>query len=145
MPKDKPTHEDITTEDTTTEDMATEFVELVKHFALSDDFLSDNSVWPERLQEIATFLPKELTSDLVDRMRTIAHEQSADIEAFSRIHDLTKAEEKLLISLAAGLSVPAHSKKLGISVNTGRVHMQRILDKTAASGQLDLMKMLHKH
>lgn len=134
MPKDKRTHAE----------MATQFVELVKQFESTDDFLIDNPGWQERLQEITAFLPDELMADLTNRLQIGASDQFANTEAFSRIYGLTKAETKLLTSLVAGLSVPDHAKKLGISVNTGRVHMQRILDKTAASGQLDLMKMLHK-
>lgn len=135
MPKDKPTDEDL----------ALQFMEMADHLELTDERLADYPQWQDRIKEIIAFLPDGVASDLVGRMQSYARDHSVDTQSFAKLHGLTKAEEKLLTSLAAGLSVPDHAKKLDISVNTGRVHMQRILDKTAASGQLDLIKMLHKH
>lgn len=135
MPKDKRTHEEL----------AAQFTQLVEQSGLSGDQLSDNPAWQKRLQEITAFLPEDLTRNLIDRMQMAVEGGISNVAAFSRIHGLTKAEVKLLTSLSAGLTAADHAKKMGISVNTGRVHMQRILDKTAAKGQLDLIKMLNKH
>lgn len=134
MPKDKRTDEELTAQ----------FTELAEQFELNNDRLRHNPAWQQRLQDIIAFLPNHVTTDLIARMQKASQDQAANTHAFAQLYGLTNAEEKLLVSLAAGLSVPGHAKKLGISVNTGRVHMQRILDKTFANGQLDLMKMLHK-
>jgi len=135
LPKNKQINKELTAQ----------FEELAEQFELNSDRLRHNPAWQQRLQDIIEFLPNHVTADLITRMQKLTQDQAANTYAFAQLYGLTNAEEKLLVSLAAGLSVPDHAKKMGISVNTGRVHMQRILDKTAASGQLYLMKMLHKH
>lgn len=99
--------------------------------------------WLERVEQIAQYLPREQLDALLHRLDHAKGIDFTDVQGFATSHNLTEAEEKLLSSLASGLSVPEHAKKMDISVNTGRVHMQNILNKTGAAGQLDLMRMLH--
>ena len=118
-------------------------VKLANKLALIGEPLTDNPHWQKRLREIMDFLPEDTVAGLVARMENVAGEKSAQLKNFAELYGLTPAEIKLLASLSDGLSVPEHAAKMGISVNTGRVHMQRILDKTSTSGQLDLMKSFH--
>ncbi len=120
------------------------FIELADQTGIAGEPLGENQAWQERIKKIIDFLPEQTVSGLVKHMQTTLNKPVTDTESFVKTHRLTPAETKLLLSLSNGISVPKHAKKLGISVNTGRVHMQRILDKTGANGQLDLIKMLHK-
>ena len=122
---------------------ADELLEYLDQFKVNGQSISDEPAWLERVDEISAFLPEHIMSGILGRLRSARGEQIADIPGFSKAFGLTPAEEKLLNSLAQGRSVPEHAELLRISVNTARVHMQRVLDKTAASGQLDLIRLLH--
>lgn len=128
----------------TSQELSTKFIELADKISLAEEPLAENKIWQDRMREVIDHLPSPIVSNLVERMQIAARDECADTQYFAKIHGLTPAEEKLLISLSDGLTVPEHANNLGIAVNTGRVHMQRILDKTSASGQLDLIKMLNK-
>ncbi len=128
----------------TSQELSAKFIELADKIRIAEEPLAENKMWQDRMREIIDYLPPPIVSNLVERMQIAARDEYADTQYFAKIHGLTPAEEKLLISLSDGLTVPEHAKSLEISVNTGRVHMQRILDKTGASGQLDLIKMLNK-
>lgn len=129
---------------TTTPELFSEFIKLAKKTGIARESLEKNHIWHKRIEEVVDYLPAQTVSDLIERMQITVGDQNALTKNFAETHSLTPAEEKLLISLSEGLSVPDHAKTLAISVNTGRVHMQNILDKTGANGQLDLMRMLHK-
>ncbi len=127
----------------TSSELSSRFINLAENIGLVEEPLDKNLLWKNRLSEIINYMPEQLAIDLVDQMQTAIDNPHADAVTFAKLHNLTPAEEKLLTSLVEGHSVPHHAKNLGISVNTGRVHMQRILDKTGANGQLDLIRMLH--
>nr|GGH93857.1 hypothetical protein GCM10011355_06680 [Aquisalinus luteolus] len=118
------------------------FLTYAQLFEFDGERLGDVPIWQQRMREIAQHLPEETVKALTDRMRHAAPGELTDYHAFSQRYNLTVSEKKLLVSLAGGFSVPDHARRTGISVNTARVHMQNLLDKTGAGGQVDLIKML---
>ena len=120
-----------------------EFIDLVEDFENNGLKVRDEPLWKARITALAGKLPEEVITQLTTRLRAARVAERADIARFAQTFHLTVAETALLISLANGYSVPKHSRDNGISGNTGRVHMQRILEKTGANGQLGLIHMLH--
>ena len=120
------------------------FAKLAERFDFANMASEDGAHMQARLKEIAEFLPDDVVRDMNSKMEKMLPQAGVNVQDFADMHGLTKAETKLLNSLAQGRSVPEHAKHVSISVNTGRVHMQRILDKTGAASQLQLMKMLHQ-
>ena len=74
--------------------------------------------------------------------RVRAATATVDLAGFAGRHGLTPAETRLLAHFADGTSIAQYAEKQAISVNTARVHMQRILEKTGTSRQTDLMRTL---
>jgi DNA-binding CsgD family transcriptional regulator len=64
-------------------------------------------------------------------------------EAFARLHGLTGAELRVLLSLSQGLGGKESAEILGISEPTVRSHLQRIFSKTGTSRQSSLLQLLH--
>ncbi|GGC98995.1 helix-turn-helix transcriptional regulator [Aquisalinus flavus] len=124
------------------DDAVETFLTYAQLFEFDGERLGDVPVWQERMRDIARQLPPDLVKGLTERMRHAAPGELTDYHAFSERYGLTVSEKKLLVSLAGGFSVPDHARRTGISVNTARVHMQNLLDKTGAGGQVDLIKML---
>ncbi len=122
-----------------------EILEIAKGLNFKGQRISDDSEWTKRLVEVTHQLPEHVLKPILTRLRTSIGEELVDLDAFSSAYSLTPAEQKLLESLAQGRSVPEHAEYYSISVNTGRVHMQRVLDKTGASGQLDLIRLLYAY
>ncbi len=102
--------------------------------------ISAEPVWSERIEEILANLPSEVLGGIVSRIRQSSENQLIDFDAFGETHGLTPAEIKMVDSIVGGLSVPQHAEAQGISVNTARVHMQRVLEKTGSSRQTDLLR-----
>jgi DNA-binding CsgD family transcriptional regulator len=65
-------------------------------------------------------------------------------EAFARLYDLTVAELRVLLALAQGLAAREAADMLGISEPTVRTHVQRMLAKTGASRQAELLQLLER-
>jgi DNA-binding CsgD family transcriptional regulator len=66
-------------------------------------------------------------------------ESSARLE---RLLGLTQAEAQLAASLCEGLSVDAIAEKRGVSRNTARSQVQRVLEKAGVSRQAELVALL---
>ena len=96
-----------------------------------------------RMNRIFEHLPDQTVLDLSKRLGSLAAEKQPDLVAFSKEFGISPAERKLLESLVEGLTVVAHSENAGISVNTARTHMRRLLEKTGSTGQLDLLRKFH--
>ena len=107
--------------------------------------ISSEPVWAERVEKIFANLPEETLDDIVSRIRQSSENQLVDFTAFGETHGLTPAEIKLVDSIAGGLSVPEHAEAHDISVNTARVHMQRVLEKTGSRRQTDLLRKVFGH
>lgn len=97
----------------------------------------------ERMNKIFEHLPDQTVLDLSKRLAFLMQEKQPDLTAFSDKHGISPAERKLLESLIEGLTVVAHAEREGISVNTARTHMRRLLEKTGSGGQLDLIRLAH--
>lgn len=105
--------------------------------------LSAEPLWAERLHEIAAWLPDNVRHEMTSGLGRFPNgPASADLEEFADRHGLTPAETRLVESVALGLTVAEHAANRGISVNTARVHMQRVLEKTGARRQARLIRML---
>ncbi|ASK89924.1 helix-turn-helix transcriptional regulator [Sphingorhabdus sp. SMR4y] len=107
--------------------------------------ISSEPIWSERVEEIIANLPAETLDGIVSRIRQSSENQIVDFAAFGEAHGLTPAEIKLVDSIVGGLSVPEHAECHGISVNTARVHMQRVLEKTGSRRQTDLLRKVLGH
>ncbi|WP_417623022.1 helix-turn-helix transcriptional regulator [Parasphingorhabdus sp.] len=107
--------------------------------------ISSEPVWAERVEEIMANLPDDTLDDIVSRLRQSSENQFIDFAAFGEAHGLTPAETRLVDSIAGGLSVPEHAEANDISVNTARVHMQRVLEKTGSKRQTDLLRKVFGH
>ncbi|MEO9601640.1 helix-turn-helix transcriptional regulator [Parasphingorhabdus sp.] len=102
--------------------------------------ISSEPVWAERIEEILANLEPDILDDITGRIRQSSENQLIDFEAFGKTHKLTPAEIKMVDSVVGGLSVPEHAAAHNISVNTARVHMQRVLEKTGSNRQTDLLR-----
>lgn len=105
--------------------------------------IQSEPLWVERAKEILAWLPDSLRQEITEALdRATAPDPVFDPDSFSEQHGLTPAETRLLTSLADGATVSEHAAANEISVNTARVHMQRVLEKTGARRQADLVRML---
>lgn len=96
-----------------------------------------------RMSQIFDHLADQTVLDVSRRLTSVVAQKGPDFMAFSEMFGISPAEQKLLESLAEGLTVVAHASREGISVNTARTHMRRLLDKTGSRGQLDLIRKAH--
>lgn len=64
------------------------------------------------------------------------------LDAASAVFGLSHAQQKLAELIASGHDVVASSGFLGITVNTGKTHLQRIFDKTGVRSQAALVRTL---
>ncbi|MBO6726091.1 MAG: helix-turn-helix transcriptional regulator [Rhizobiaceae bacterium] len=120
-----------------------DFVSLLGDLSLDGIPLAEERVWKQRAFEIAGWLPGETRQEIIGRMRRVRDAAATvDLAGFAGRHGLTPAETQLLAHFADGTSIAQYAEKQAISVNTARVHMQRILEKTGTSRQTDLMRML---
>lgn len=55
---------------------------------------------------------------------------------------LTPAEARLAVAVFDGLSLPEAAERFGVSVNTTRFQLARIFDKTGATRQAELVKLM---
>ena len=116
------------------------FLELLE---LNGERLSEVPEWHQRMQEILAQLPDDVVTGFANRIRRADGPPVANYQAFADDFDLTPTETKVLAALSQGLSLKQYAAKNEISFNTARVHCQRILEKTEAQSQTDLLRMLY--
>jgi DNA-binding CsgD family transcriptional regulator len=95
----------------------------------------------DRLVKVLDQLPDDVSAALNRALVAAEGVMERNPQDFIDRHNISKAEGRLLLALAEGRSVAQHAGALGISVNTARTHMRRLLEKTGASGQLDLLRL----
>ncbi len=93
-----------------------------------------------RLRTILDTMPDNLVMEVSKRLQAEATSNRADLEAFITKYNISEAERKLLAALIEGRSVIQHAEQTNISVNTARTHMRKLLEKTASSNQVDLVR-----
>jgi DNA-binding CsgD family transcriptional regulator len=64
------------------------------------------------------------------------------LETASRIFQLSKAQARLALLIAGGLSLPDAAEAMKISVNTARTHLNRAYEKTRVNSQPSLVRVL---
>lgn len=70
------------------------------------------------------------------------HAPESDVEVLRRVHDLTRAEAALAVSLMAGRTVHEAADELGISTGTARIQLKQVFAKTGVHRQTDLVRLL---
>jgi DNA-binding CsgD family transcriptional regulator len=98
---------------------------------------------------IAHFLPVRLCAreifsrcDVALILTPVAGAPAASVELLQSLFDLTPAESRLARSVAEGEPLETIAARSGISRNTARVHLQRVLSKTGCRRQAELASLL---
>jgi DNA-binding CsgD family transcriptional regulator len=98
---------------------------------------------------IAHFVPVRLSArDVFSRcdaaliLTPVAGAHAASVELLQSLFDLTPAESRLARGMAEGESLEAIAGRAGISRNTARVHLRRVLSKTGCRRQAELASLL---
>lgn len=113
---------------------------FLKQFRGDGIKISAEPVWAERVEAILADLAPDVLEGIAHSIRRSSDNQLVDLEAFGQTYGLTPAEIKMIDSIVGGLSVREHGKAYDISINTARVHMQRVLEKTGSNRQTDLLR-----
>lgn len=121
-----------------------EIPELTKKLGILDQYVGEDPKITARLEDILAQLPENLVTNLHSRMTNQLQIARAGYDRFASEHGISKAEKRLLDSLVNGMTVVQHAEANGISVNTARTHMRRLLDKTGSKGQLDLVGKVNR-
>lgn len=106
---------------------------------IDPDATADPAVM-KRIGEILDFIPARTLADLLENVASAQRRAPLSPEAFCQAHAISLAEGRLLESLLAGLTVTDHAGNAGISINTARTHMRRLLEKTGSASQADLLR-----
>lgn len=70
---------------------------------------------------------------------------SADrCEQLAQLFDLIPSEARLALALSRGMSIAEAAAELGLTVESARTYSKRIYAKTAARGQADLVRFIHR-
>ena len=97
-----------------------------------------------RLNEIFDQLPDRTVLDVAQRLKSLAAEKTAGFcRVFGGTWHFPCGAESCSKAWWEGLTVVAHAGREGVSVNTARTHMRRLLEKTGSAGQLDLIRKAH--
>jgi DNA-binding CsgD family transcriptional regulator len=67
---------------------------------------------------------------------------SPALDAFAGLYGLTPAETRLLGEVMTGQGLGHTARRLGISLNTARTHLARILAKTGTARQVELVRLV---
>ena len=94
-----------------------------------------------RARQIIGSLPDDHLGSLLQRLAGSAPPALDATSAFCARHAISEAERSLLESVVEGRSVTEHAEAKDISVNTARTHMRRLLEKTGARNQVDLIRI----
>lgn len=70
---------------------------------------------------------------------------SADrCEQLGQLFDLIPCEARLALALSRGMSIAEAAVELGLTIESARTYSKRIYAKTAARGQVDLVRFIHR-
>ena len=98
-----------------------------------------------RLKVIADNLPDNFVVGLANRLQHESDKIAHNPQGFFEEYHISPAEAGLLKSLAEGKTVTEHAKGKNVSVNTVRTQIRRLLEKTNASNQTDLVRVYLSH
>lgn len=97
----------------------------------------------------AAAVTMDLEADAVDRARwresvcaTPYFQRSSDEERLRLLYHLTRAEARLGVLLARGLTLREAAIRLDVETSTIRTHLQRIYEKTGTHRQSELVRLL---
>ena len=93
-----------------------------------------------RLGKIFDQLSPTLVRQVHNRMQAEMSISGDKMGMFVERYGISAAEARLLATLVEGRTVVEHAGLAGISINTARTHMRRLLDKSGAANQLDLLR-----
>jgi DNA-binding CsgD family transcriptional regulator len=82
---------------------------------------------------------REMAAVFVTDMECIRAPEASILKS---LWDLTPAEAEIAIGLASGASLREVAKRRGIAVETARWHLKHILEKSQASNQVELARMM---
>lgn len=136
--KQCPTHRDKgRTENTRNNDIRKLAIDL----GLFDMDLAPEPLILDRLAEVLDQLPEQESQRVIQALQSATDVSGRDSNAFITKHGISKTEARLLINLSQGKTVVQYADDADVSINTARTHMRRLLEKTGATGQLDLVRM----
>lgn len=75
-------------------------------------------------------------------VRSARLERPSALDAMAQLYGLTPAEIKMLVGIVELGGVPAVAQANGVSQNTVKSHLKQVFDKTGASRQADLVKLM---
>ncbi len=130
--------------DNASDDQREKLLSELKKVSIDGLQLSEYADWESRISTILAGLSDDDVSGMLSRIAASQGDEPATLVSFGIEHGLTPSEQLLVESITEGLSVPEHAEKQGIAVNTARVHMQRVLEKTGARRQTDLLRLLYR-
>lgn len=136
--KQCPTHRDKgRTENTRNNDIRKLAIDL----GLFDMDLAPEPLILDRIAEVLEQLPEQASQRVIQALQSASDGSSRDPNAFITKHGISKTEARLLENLSQGKTVVQYAGDADVSINTARTHMRRLLEKTGATGQLDLVRM----
>lgn len=71
--------------------------------------------------------------------------ESAAIAWLRERFALTPAELRVALLTCEGIGLVEVARRLGVSINTARTHLQRVFDKTGTRRQADLVRLIARH
>lgn len=101
-----------------------------------------NSVMLQRLEKSAFGIDAAGVVMFIFESNLNNDQSSADV---ARIFGLTKAEARLTLAIANGMTATEYSAKHGISINTAYSQIKDILAKTGTRRQAELIKLVLEH
>lgn len=101
-----------------------------------------NAVMLQRLEKTAFGIDIPGVAMFIFESNLNNEKSSADV---ARIFNLTKAEAKLTLAIANGMTASEYSLEHGISINTAYSQIKDILAKTGTKRQAELIKLVLEH
>lgn len=98
--------------------------------------------WMQRGEDGDEELLVEDLLGLLPPQREAAGVSPGVMQALQERHGLTRAEARVALRLAEGLSVPAIARDLNVTVETIRTHLKRTYGKTGARRQAELVRVV---
>lgn len=116
-------------------------LEMARSTGLLDPGGHEDPLLLARAKQIIGGLPDDHLHSFLQRLAGIALSTNSTKAEFCRRYSISSAEQSLLESFISGSSVTEHAKAKGISVNTARTHMRRLIEKTGTKNQVDLIRL----